>query len=354
MAGLALDLGVAYLTKTRIQNAVDAAALAGAKTLILLNSPTLAAAEAQATFNLNQVDMKGAPAPTVEFSPTLTPFSPGGVNPRFVRVSVTALPVTAYFSRVLPEVSDSFNVGGTAVAGPEPLGKVCRALPVAVCGTPGDSDCSDGSCYGLAGDPLTRELQIKGDNSSLGPGNYGLVQLSCSGAACLRKGMAGGGDYCFDPGGKASTEPGVSSGPTSQGLNTRFGIYNGPVSSDEYPPDVVTSNLPVPLATPNYAAYLLQLATPASWNFPNGVPQRRVVPVAVVDCSVPINGKKDAPIVGTACLFLTRQVESGGPNAGTIYAELVGTCLTSGGVTEVPPANAGAFRITLYQNPGGA
>src|SRR3546814_18740952 len=31
-------------------------------------------------------------------------------------------------------------------------------------------------------------------------------------------------------------------GPTSQGLNTRFGIYNGPVSSSDYQPDLVTTS----------------------------------------------------------------------------------------------------------------
>ena len=357
VAGLALDLGMGYLNKTRLQNALDAAALSGAKTLMLTGSASLATTAALTTFNLNNVTMNGAPAPTVETSPTLTPFSSGGLNPRFLRVSVPALPVSAYFARVLPEVGDTFNVGGTAVAGPQPLGEICRSLPVALCGTPGDSDCSDGSCFGITGSPLTGELEIKGDNSSLGPGNYGLVRLGCSGAACVREGMAGGRDFCFTPGGEVTTEPGVASGPTAQGLNTRFGVYQGGgVSSSEYPPDVVTTNLPAPLVTLNYAAYLALLAQPGSWNFPEGVgvPQRRVAPIPIVDCSTPINGLTDVAVIGSACLFLTRQVEGGGPNGGTIYAQLVGTCLTTGGVSETPPADASAFQIVLYQNPGGA
>ena len=347
-------MGLAYLTKTRLQNALDAAALSGAKTLILSSNAALATTAALNTFNLNNVDLNGSPAPTVETSPTLTPFTSGGANPRFLRVSLPALPVTAYFARVLPDMGETFNVGGVAVAGPEPLGgEICRALPVVLCGTPGDSDCSDGRCFGLIPNPLTGELEMKGNNTSLGPGNYGLAQLSCTGAACLREGMAGGRNFCFEPGENVTTEPGVSSGPTSQGLNTRFGVYNGPVSSAQYPPDVVTTNLPVPLVTPNYAAYLASLALPGSWNFPNGVPQRRVVPVPVVDCSTRITGRTNVAAIGSACVFLTRQVQSGGPNAGTIYGQLIGSCLTSGGSSEVPPPNPNAFQIVLYQNPGG-
>ena len=54
--------------------------------------------------------------------------------------------------------------------------------------------------------------------------------------------MAGGGSVCRNVGENVQTKPGNTVGPASQGLNTRFGIYNGPVSASDYPPDLVTTS----------------------------------------------------------------------------------------------------------------
>ena len=53
MAGLALDLGVTYIAKSRVQNALDAAALRGAKVLNKTRSASLATTAAQADFAAN-------------------------------------------------------------------------------------------------------------------------------------------------------------------------------------------------------------------------------------------------------------------------------------------------------------
>ncbi|MFP5305808.1 MAG: TadE/TadG family type IV pilus assembly protein, partial [Gammaproteobacteria bacterium] len=53
MAGLALDMGMAYIAKSRLQNAVDAAALDGAKVLNDTGSVSAATTAALATFSTN-------------------------------------------------------------------------------------------------------------------------------------------------------------------------------------------------------------------------------------------------------------------------------------------------------------
>lgn len=356
MAGLALDMGMAYIAKSRLQNAVDAAALGGARLLLQTDSTTQAQAAALADFSAN-MSPTGLTI-TVEFSPTLVPFT-GGANPRYIRVTVTDLPVAIRLARVLPGVGDSLDVGASAVAGPFPIGgTLCSALPVAICSGPNtapgadnDSDCSNGGCFGYAAG-TTDELHLKGDNVSLGPGNYGLVELGCGpGAACVRRGMAGGENLCFSTSGTIPTKPGVNSGPTAQGLNTRFGIYNGPVNQTDYPPDVVTRSLPlVSLYHDGYQA-LLALG-PSAWDYqsPPGRPLRRVAIAPVIDCSTPINGAQNVPLIGGACVFLTRPVEGSGANAGDIWVQLLSDCEADGSMPANPDPNSAFNKIMLFRN----
>ncbi|MFA5940820.1 MAG: pilus assembly protein TadG-related protein [Sinimarinibacterium sp.] len=349
MAGLALDLGVTYIAKSRLQNALDAAALRGAKVLNKTRSVSLATTAAQADFATNMSGF-GITA-VVEMSPTLQPFVNGGLNLRFVRVSVDTLPVTLRLAQALPGIGESLNVAGSAVAGPMPLSnRICAALPVALCGTGGDTDCSDGACFGYTADATT-ELELKDDGTTIGPGNFGLVVLDCgTGAACIREGMAGKSNLCFTPGGTITVEPGGKSGPTSQGLNTRFNIYKGGVSASDYPPDVVIRHVPVIF----HDAYELLLANPLAWDIqsPPGRPQRRMVVVPVIDCSTPINGRKDANLLGGACFFLTRPVEDSGPGKGTLYGQLISGCEADGSVDVVPDADTPFYDIRLFRDPG--
>ncbi len=357
MAGLALDLGLAYLTKTRLQNALDAAALEGAKSLNLDFNTATAKTAAGSAFDLH---MSGVTR-TVQVSATLSPFTdtilpilPSG---GFVRVSVAAMPVPLNLVRVLPGVGDSLNLSGSAVAGPLPEGgELCGAIPIGVCGDPLslDEDCDDGTCFGLPGVPVVpgvpwvpgipfQEMQIKGGGGpggSFGPGNYGLLNLSSTGHT--KQELAGGGDSCFDSGGTVDAKPGVSGGQTQQGLNTRFGIYGGGLDQATYPPDVVTANPGPPITWPNlipivpdYATYITWLSTNQDNPPPTGVPQRRVALVAVINCDGFPNGNSTSiPVLGAACIFLTRQMNN---NNGYIYATLTGEpCGVSSGEPGVP------------------
>src|SRR5687767_8934283 len=97
-AGMALDLGHAFLNKTRLQNTVDAAALAAAKARDDTGNTAIATAEAMQTFGNNASAAgnselfdaygggNGSIQVTVEYSDTLPPFNPGAADGPYVRV----------------------------------------------------------------------------------------------------------------------------------------------------------------------------------------------------------------------------------------------------------------------------
>lgn len=369
VAGLALDMGHAFLNKTRLQNALDAGALSGARTL----SKNLGVVEAQtlalATFNQHLTGELGEAnpplVPTVQFSATLVPFVPGAsdTDARFIRLRAPSFAMTIWLARVVPGVGDSLTLGGSAVAGPLPLGsppngEVCNLAPFIVCAgaEPGggfDRDCSDGACYGYTlGE--TSEIVLKtgaGGSRDVGPGNYQLIELNCGpGANCLRDNLAGKYPGCANLGDKVTTKPGNNVGPVAQGFNTRFGIYQGGMSAAEYPPDAVTYSD----SSFWYNDYLGRLRngphdyTPVEQGG-DGVPMRRVLAVVFGDCSSTTNGRGEVPVLGVGCYFMTRPAEQNGHQQ--VYGQLVGECRMSGDVAENPAPGSGGIIIVLYKDP---
>lgn len=370
MAGLALDMGHAFLNKTRLQNALDAGALSAARTLSDSAGVVSAQSSALATFNLHLAGELGAAnpplVPTVQFSATLVPFVPGAgdADARFVRLSVSSFSMTIWLARVLPGVGDSLTLGGSAVAGPLPLGsppdgQVCDLAPFVVCAgaAPGggyDTDCSDGSCYGYnigANSEIVLKTGAGSGGWAVGPGNYQLIRLNCgAGANCLRENLAGKYPGCATLGDNVTTEPGNNVGPVAQGLNTRFGQYQGPVSAEDYPPDAVTYSG----SSFWYSDYLERLTdgpydyTPVEQGG-SGVPMRRVLAVVFGDCSDTTNGTGNVPVLGVGCYFMTRPAEQNGQQK--VYGQLVDTCRMSGDVAENPEPGSGGYIIVLYKDP---
>lgn len=332
MVGFALDLGRAYLAKSRLQNALDAAALDGAHVLFNTGSTALATAAAQASYSANIAS--GTPAVTFSSS---WPFGATGTNPRFVRVAVASLPLPAMLSAGFLGAG-TFAVSGSAVAGPQPLGGEVCGVPLGLCGLAGSGDtvCDANGCFGVG----AGEQSLK--DSAVGPGNYGLMDMG-SGASAVGEGFAGQTEFCSAPGSSKPTEPGKANATTLSALNTRFGAGNGQYAdTSKYPPDVVTTS------PQTYAAYRTALGSGAYTN-PSGVPRRRTVLVPVVDCST-ASGKSSVTVLGNACVFLTRQVPTSGSTSGTVYAEMIADpCPSSAGTPGTNPASAAA-RIVLFSS----
>jgi Flp pilus assembly protein TadG len=225
MAGLALDMGHAFLNKTRLQNTADAAALAAAKVLDQTGNTALATAEAMQAFGANAVAAgnqelgdayasgNGMIQVTVEYSATLPPFTPGSLTGPYVRVNATGFVMPAWLVRVGGIMQKT--VAATAVAGPRTLtsgSTVCNVAPMMVCG--------DSAAPGMWGYTLNEPAVLKkstpGGQSAVGPGNFQLIQLGGSGADVVRNNMAGSYSACIAGGSTIQTQTGNEAGPVAQ------------------------------------------------------------------------------------------------------------------------------------------
>jgi Flp pilus assembly protein TadG len=382
-AGLALDSGHTMLNKTRLQNTVDAAALSGAKTLDETGDIVLAQADALAMFAGNASGQgnqeiaaeygSGSLTVTVEFSSTLNPFVPGTSPPEYVRVRAQNFRMPAWFSQVLGVTEKT--TAASAVAGPSPtVGQACNLLPVMVCGdpaagppywgyTPGQLDVLKGAAAGGAHD--------------VGTGNFQLIRLGGNGGDVIRDNMAGSYDACASVGDTIETQPGNQIGPVVQGLNTRFGKFQGTMSGMQsvYPPDVVTTQPNPPLDYDPDADQILQGGAPVNdssqvfsyENYENrvennsldylaapsgmGAYNRRNTAVAIGDCSVTTNGQGQVPLLGFGCYFLLQEAESQGLDS-YLFGQFVSECRSGGTPGPLPTAIPGPYVIQLYRDYG--
>lgn len=374
MAGLALDFGLAFLTKSRIQNALDAAALSGAKVLKATGNRTQAQTDAQAAFNyyLGQLNRSGGLTPTYEFGSTISPSFTAGPPYNFIRVRMPAgYSIPTYLTRVFPGIGNTLALSGSAVAGPirlSPPNEFCNLVPimVAVNQPPEatiDSNCSDGACYGYR---IGEQLQLTLTESA-GPGNFNFLRMgdlslsnnaNDAGARVLRENLAGEfngcrtltGDDSADNG-NINTQPGRVSGPFKQGINTRFGERGGGLSSSDYPPDINTDPFN------SYAEYKSAVASGTLTDPPpTGVAGRRLIRVVFSDVRTGgFNGATSVPITGFGCFFLLRPADGQGNGNDPVHidAEFTNDCsVPNGSLSNEALNNQGTFfKIVLYKDP---
>lgn len=409
VAGLALDSGNLFLNKSKLQNAADASALSAGVALnaaggnyqkavasAVARFESVIATEGnqalQEAYNSNEISL------TVTTSPTLSPFV--GTNADddwYVRVAVSALQLDSFFLRVIG--IDTLSVPATAVAGRTPVGvsdpsggndinPICGVAPMMVCGDPGQVPSAESDnfwgytpgetqilkatsqCQAITGDgdcvkPATA------DDWTVGSGNFQLIQLDDAdgnplpGGAGVREAMAGG-ESCINgvQGEQITTEPGNVVGPVVQGLNTRFGIYKGPLagSSADYPSDYVPDE---PMDYGDYQSIYDRDNDDFKLGCNDCDDYRRIVAVPIGDCSESLSGKGEIPLLDMGCFFITKPAKQKG-NESEVYGQFVEDCPV--GVTPPPgegPTNGDdsistpggnntnkAYIIQLYKNPG--
>lgn len=375
--GLALDVGHATLNKTRLQDATDAAALAAAKILDETHSTALSTTEAFVAFGANAnssgdqelanayANGGGSISVTVQYSATLPPFTAGSATGPYVRVSASGFSRPTWFAQIAGITETT--VAATAVAGPSPtINSACNIVPLMVCGTPNTTN------FGYTIDqPWVLKQSAPGSPSEVGPGNFQLIQLGGSGANVVRQNLAGSYTGCASTGSSVQTQPGNETGPTAQGINTRFGDYTGPMggTESEYPPDVLTSQQNPALTVGNggppypvvgaisygYDQYVADESNPATYNntpLPNGpgVFNRRVLQVPVGDCSGTAGGSSSVPVIGFACFFLLQEETQQGSSS-YILGEFEGNCTVNGTPGPAPNSGPGPYIIQLYHDP---
>ncbi|WP_342245870.1 Tad domain-containing protein [Pseudomonas sp. OTU5201] len=400
MAALALDGSHMLLNKTRLQNAVDAAALSGAKTLQQVmgsgNASTLTKEAALATLSLNAAALgngelaeamsANAGFAVVELSSSVYgPFAfPGPANARYVRVSVPDYPLTGFFWGILQATGDGDApekaVAAIATAGPSPSSP-CDIAPLMVCGDPNAYDPDTGLFWGYQFGDVEVLKSAAGNAPAIGPGNFQLIRLgNNTGAADIRNALAGGIDQCNTVGNEVETEPGNSVGPVAQGLNTRFGVYTGPMgnSASSYPPDLVTgfsnpkmtyndSTSPPQVeyqgqpvnsnggdlstatsALQDYNDWVESVANCPSGCQPNGVFERRMMKIVVGNCDGESGGQTTVPVLGFACFFLLQTVAQQG-NEAQIFGQFIEECEGDNVAGPTPTDDVGPQIIQLYK-----
>jgi Flp pilus assembly protein TadG len=401
MAALALDGGHMMLNKTRLQNAVDAAALSGAKTLSQVqgaaNSASTTRAAALNTLNQNAnatgntelaTAVAGNPGAfaVVELSSSVYgPFSyPGPGNAKYVRVSVPSYRLNGFFWSFVQTFGTAGlgdkAVAAIATAGPSPSSP-CDLAPLMICGDATQYNPAAGMFWGFQFGDLQVLKSAAGNSSAIGPGNFQLLDFG-SGGSSVREDLAGGGSECRNVGDTVQTSPGNTVGPASQGLNTRFGIYNGPVSASDYPPDLVTSSSNPAITyndsvTPAQTLYKGQPVTSSNGNLTagsnaildyndwkasvaacvagagsgcqsNGVFERRMLKVVVGDCTGKQGGSTTIPVLGFGCYFVVQPMSSGGTQA-QIFGQFVKECEGDNVAGPSPSTDSGPQIIQLYK-----
>lgn len=330
LLSLAIDVSRIYMVRASLQNAADAAALAGARELN--SGPTGlidADAEARAIVNEYGFNRSGLTAPnatitTVEFAASLggTWYTgPGGVPSgsentiRFIRVTTQNANVTMFFgARVLgsTHVEQRQAVAGMSVG----LNRICNFFPIALALTPANqaalttgSQVTAAYTDGITGSQVTNGvpdhsfavIQIP---AITGTGNIETIQL----AAGLSGICATIGDVkTLDSSQSANSNNGRDA--IAKGANTRFDIFPngaGQLDAATFPPDL---NIYQGLTAVQYLA-----GSPALAPSHTGEDDRRVLVMPVIEPLDP--GASPTITITKFGAFLLRYQVAGGSNCG--------------------------------------
>ncbi|WP_213865686.1 pilus assembly protein TadG-related protein, partial [Vibrio crassostreae] len=350
VSALAIDINHMVVNKTRLQNAVDSAALAAAT--ILDNSKDKDAVDAEVGTALNamaastgnqEIDFSTASI-GIDYSNDPQDFTGsatfGANDDVYVRVRVDALEMDEFFIQLfgLEKV-----VSASAVAGPSSGLAYNNVVPIGVCIGDGtsDNDVNEDGYHDETGEEITNVFGYEvgtvhalkvGDSSlsEMGNGNYHLLDFG-SGGNTIKEGLGGSYDQPVKIGEDITTKPGGTVGPTGDGLNTRFGDYGGGLSASDYPSDYVTTEptneITIDANTGeitfddsyDYAQYKLDtnacIASGGAGCASNGVAWRRILPIPMVDCSGKSGGSTDFTVNKIGCFFLLQKAPTN--NSGT-------------------------------------
>lgn len=383
--GLGVDLSHFYLAKTEMQNAADAAALAGASALTLPNPDRITTAVDRAVellntnkYNFNNrsfaVDRNSlchTGEACVKFAENLdgdyieeqaAHDAPDDI--RFIKVTTPSKPVSVIFAS--PLLGSSLALDAKATAGLSVPGnvRICIAPLSVVAPNPGQSfpAGAEGTCKtagiqtykDAAGnvtgtcDP-TKEF-CKGctytirsgpaDNPS--PGNYQILACAGAGGADVRAALAAYGEGCkcgnVSPGDSigVDTKPGDTAGPVQDGLNVRFDDYKGAVKySDTTPPDL---NVAESITYDQYSKGS-PFKGPATGH--EGKGERRVLKIPIIEDREFDNGRDVVHVKGLSGFFMQDPV--GKKKNGDITVEYVGGDVT--GITGLDPSGGSSTNI---------
>lgn len=363
--GLVVDLAHLMVTKTELQNAADACALAAARELTgdanaLIRAENVGIAVG-ASNNVNlQASAVSVLPNDITFSPTLSPNANylsrlAGADPVTAKYAMCTLPqsgIAMWFMGVMGFGAQTVNAMGVATLAHS---QTNCAVPLGIC--------SQGSApnYGYVEGTWYSGKFGTGASESL-TGSYNWVDFSPSeggGAAELKDLLSGTGQCNLPSAGTPVGEQGQIAG-LSDAWNSRFGIYKGGGQYNQTTalPDFTgyaytTATWPEPepqnaysgtssIGAPNYqaaktAGLPYQASNPVGltgYSLPTNTDHskgsdRRLVVVPIVDCNL-LSGSnpQNVPVIAYSCVFLLSPIK--GPNDIMLEYRSLGDCATSG------------------------
>lgn len=318
--GLGVDISRFYMTKTELQNAADASALAAVSALDgSADGITKAADRAVDNMN-NSYDFNTGvsfPRGNVLFAVNLNGLYMDegtarnqAANIRFVQVTSALSPVDVSFSAML--LGNSKNLSATATAGfSVSLNVFCSWLPVSVIDY--ETPIVPGQTYTFRSGP----------SNGPSPGNYQILAVAGEGGKDVRIGLGQGVNMCAAPGDvyEVDTKPGMTSGPVRQGLNTRFDEYSGgQVDPVTMPPDL---NIEENITHDQYKD-----DNPHRSPSHDGVEKRRVVIIPIIKLAEYDQGRNTVRFDRFGQFFLKNKVGNG--NGGELVAEYIDDIVLAG------------------------
>jgi hypothetical protein len=323
--GLGIDISRLYLSKAELQNAADAAALAGVSGLNG-DSPGITEAADRAVKEMNKYDFNKTgvtfPRANVLFAVNLDgPYISEGsafLSPtsiRFVKVTTPESPVGLSFAAIV--LGSSKDLSATATAGfSVPLNVICPWLPAFVLDYPDD--------------PIRPERTYTfrlSPGDAVSPGNYQLLAPVQSGGSGDREGMANGVNWCVSTGQEVETKPGVTSGAIRQGINSRFDIYGAGMDPGLSPPD---TNIAEDITKDDYDKE--RFVKPPSHP---GITGRRIV-ILPIATALPGEGRDTIVVDRFGVFFL--QTSVGGGTGNELKAEYIHDTAFAGNSYYIPGA----------------
>jgi len=381
-AALALDMARVYSLEAEMQTAADALARAGA---VELDGQSDAIERATAAIeDLVRNDKRfgesgfsevtvGAPRFLSALPSSDDQAVPAALvttdsrNARFVEVTATPENLRTLFPPQL--FTGMIKVSVTATSVGSRSGRMCGAAPLFICNPAEDTGQTLGEALeseGFRG----RLLKLRGDGQ-YAPGQFGYLEPpGGNGASELKKLFAEVSPAsCYDSAGVTLRTGMISS--VDQGMNTRFGVYKGSYKASDYPAANNVSSYPADSCFAagtcertgdgvwDFAGYMTTTypskgtaviagtsyafnkaagtATPSDrrpsrydvyrWELEQaglsaGDPDRRLMPVAVLNCRSENLSAANVPVQAFAKVFLTAPMGSG--EANVIWGEVVG------------------------------
>ena len=336
--GLGIDISRLYLTKAELQNAADAAALAGVSGLNGHEGGIDDAVD-RATNTVNNWEFQKSgvtiTGDNVLFSVNLNgPYISSGAakasptSIRFVQVTTPDEPVGMSFAALV--LGKTKNLSATATAGfSVSVNVLCPWLPAFVLDDPA-KPIAQGNTYTFRLAPGT----------AISPGNYQLLAPILLGGSGDREGMANGVNWCISTGEVVKTKPGVTAGAVRQGINSRFDKYVAGMDPALSPPD---KNIAEGITKEDYDKKGLQGAPFKRPSHP-GEEGRRVVIMPIAKAA-PGEGRDTIVVDRFGVFFL--QTSVGGGSGSELKAEYIKDTAFAGNSYFDPGAGASNSNLAV-------